>query len=42
VILLFLILALLARGITRSIEAEVPEEAQEAAKFYDDEEEDEK
>jgi hypothetical protein len=43
VILLFLIMALLARGITRSIEAEVPEEAVEAAKFYDDdEEEDEK
>jgi hypothetical protein len=43
VILLFLIMALLARGVTRSIEAEVPEEAIEAAKFYDDdEEEDEK
>ncbi|MDA8124841.1 MAG: cache domain-containing protein [Deltaproteobacteria bacterium] len=40
IILLFLILALLARGISRSIEAEVPEEAIEAAKLYDDEDED--
>ncbi len=42
VILLFLILALLARGITRSIEAEVPAEAQEAAKLYDDDDEDDR
>lgn len=42
IILLFMIMALLARGITRSIEAEVPEEAIEAAKLYDDEEEDDK
>jgi hypothetical protein len=42
VILLFLILAVLARGITRSLEAEVPAEAQEAAKLYDDDEEDDK
>jgi len=42
VILLFLILALLARGITRSIEAEVPVEAQEAAKLYDDDDEDDR
>jgi hypothetical protein len=38
ILLLLLIMALLARGITRSLEAEVSEEAQEAAKFYDDEE----
>ncbi len=42
VILLFLILALLARGITRSIEAGVPAEAQEAAKLYDDDDEDDR
>jgi len=36
VILLFLISTLLARGITRSIDAEVPPEAEEAAKHYDD------
>ena len=40
VILLFLILAVLARGITRSLEAEVSTEAQEAAKLYDDDEDD--
>ncbi len=36
VILLFLISTLLARGITRSIDAEVPPEAEEAAKHYDE------
>ena len=40
VILLFLIMALLARGITRSLETEVPEASEEAAKLYDDEEDD--
>jgi len=40
VILLFLIMAILVRGITRSIEAEIPLEAQQAAKFYDDEDDD--
>lgn len=40
VILLFLIMAILVRGITRSIEAEIPLEAQEASKFYDDEDDD--
>ncbi len=40
VILLFLIMSLLARGITRSIEAEVPPDAQEAAKHYDDDDDD--
>jgi hypothetical protein len=39
VILLFLILAVLARGINRSLEAEVPADAEEAAKLYDDDEE---
>lgn len=39
-ILLFLIMAILVRGITRSIEAEIPIEAQEASKFYDDEDDD--
>jgi flagellar biosynthesis/type III secretory pathway M-ring protein FliF/YscJ len=42
IILLFLIMALLARGISRSIASEVPQEAEEAAKHYDDEEEDDK
>jgi len=40
VVLLFFIMALLARGITRSIEAEIPLESQEAIKHYDDEEDD--
>jgi len=40
VVLLFFIMALLARGITRSIEAEIPLEAQEAIKSYDDDDED--
>jgi hypothetical protein len=40
VVLLFFILAILARGITRSIEAEVPAGAQEAGLKYDDEEDD--
>ena len=39
VILLFLIAALLARGIGRSIEAEVPADSQEGAEYYDDEDE---
>jgi len=39
VILLCLIMALLSRGITRSLEAEVSAEAQEAGRRYDDEEE---
>jgi hypothetical protein len=42
VILLFLIMSLLARGITRSIEAEVTPDAQEAAKRYDDDDVDDK
>ncbi|MGD0276277.1 MAG: cache domain-containing protein [Syntrophales bacterium] len=41
-ILLFFILALLARGITRSIEEEIPEESPDATRFYDDEDEDDK
>jgi hypothetical protein len=40
IILLFLIMTLLARGISRSLAEEVPEEALEAAKLYDDEEDD--
>lgn len=40
VILLFLIMAILVRGITRSIDAEIPVEAQQAAKYYDDEDDD--
>ena len=39
VILLFLILALLARGVSRSIASDVPVEAQEAGKSYDDDDE---
>jgi len=43
VILLFLIMAVLARGINRSLKAEIPAEAEEAAKLYnDDEEEDDR
>jgi hypothetical protein len=40
VVLLFGISAILARGISRSITREVPEDALEAAKYYDDEEDD--
>jgi hypothetical protein len=40
IILLFLISALLARGISRSIEAEVPEGAEQTADYYEEEEED--
>ena len=40
VVILFLILALLARGITRSIETEVPKGSEGEGHFYDDEEED--
>jgi len=40
VVLLFFIMALLARGITRSIEAEIPPESQEAIKSYDEEDDD--
>ena len=40
IILLFAIAGLLSRGITRSIEAEVPPDAQGEGPFYDDEEED--
>ncbi len=40
VIILFLISALLARGISRSIESEVPEGSQEVVDYYEDEEED--
>ena len=40
VFLLFGISAILARGISRSITKEVPEDALEAAKYYDDEEDD--
>ncbi|MBN2284789.1 MAG: cache domain-containing protein [Deltaproteobacteria bacterium] len=36
-ILLFIIASLLARGVNRSIEAEVPPESLEAGKYYDDE-----
>ena len=42
VIILFLISALLARGISRSIAAEVPEGSQEVVDYYEDEEEDNK
>ncbi|MFB3925230.1 MAG: hypothetical protein ACE14T_04185 [Syntrophales bacterium] len=41
IVLLFLISALLARGIARSIETEVPEGSQEVADYYEDEEEEE-
>jgi hypothetical protein len=37
IVLLFTISAILARGINRSIEAEVPPEAEEAGRHYDDE-----
>ncbi len=40
IILLFAIAGLLSRGITRSIEAEVPADSQGEGPFYDDEEED--
>jgi hypothetical protein len=40
VVILFLILALLARGITRSIETDVPKGSEGEGHFYDDEEED--
>ena len=40
VVILFLILALLARGISRSIEAEIPKGSEGEGHFYDDEEED--
>ena len=40
VVILFLILALIARGITRSIETEVPKGSEGEGHFYDDEEED--
>jgi len=40
VILLFLITAILVRGISRSIEAEVPEGAEAVIDFYEDEDED--
>jgi hypothetical protein len=40
VVVLFLILALLARGITRSIQAEIPRGSEGEGHFYDDEEED--
>jgi small-conductance mechanosensitive channel len=39
-ILLFLITAILVRGISRSIEAEVPEGAEAVIDFYEDEDED--
>ncbi|HRT27422.1 MAG: cache domain-containing protein [Syntrophobacterales bacterium] len=42
VVILFLISALLARGISRSIAAEVPEGSQEVVDYYEDEEEDNK
>ena len=42
VVILFLISALLARGISRSIAAEVPEDSQEVVDYYEDEEEDNK
>ena len=38
IILLFVISALLARGISRSIEQEVPEGSQEVVDYYEDEE----
>jgi hypothetical protein len=41
VIILFLISALLAKGISRSIDTEVPEESKDVASYYDDEEDDE-
>ncbi|MEA3222756.1 MAG: cache domain-containing protein [Thermodesulfobacteriota bacterium] len=37
IVLLFIISAILAKGINRSIEAEVPPEAEEAGRHYDDE-----
>ncbi|MCD6571190.1 MAG: hypothetical protein J7L53_10855, partial [Deltaproteobacteria bacterium] len=37
VVLLFIISIILARGINRSIEAEVPPEAEKAGRYYDDE-----
>jgi hypothetical protein len=40
VVILFLILALLARGITRSIEAEIPEGSEGESQFNDDEDDD--
>jgi len=40
VIILFLISALLAKGISRSIDAEVPEESKDVADYYDDDEDD--
>jgi hypothetical protein len=40
VVILFLILALLARGITRSIETDVPKGSEGEGHFYDDEDED--
>jgi hypothetical protein len=40
VVILFLILALLARGITRSIEAEIPEGSEGEGHFNDDEDDD--
>ncbi|MFH1081718.1 MAG: cache domain-containing protein [Pseudomonadota bacterium] len=42
VIILFLILGLLARGITRSIEAEIPEGSEGEGHFNDDEDEEDK
>ena len=42
IVLLFFISAILARGISRSIAAEVPEEAKDAAQMYDEEDEDDK
>ncbi len=42
IVLLFLISALLARGVSRSIESEVPEGSQEVVDYYEDEEEDDR
>jgi len=42
IVLLFLISALLSRGIARSITAEVPADSQEGARYHDDEEEEDK
>jgi hypothetical protein len=42
VVILFLILGLLARGISRSIEAEIPDGSEGETHFNDDEEEEEK
>ncbi|MBM4271956.1 MAG: hypothetical protein FJ139_07375 [Deltaproteobacteria bacterium] len=42
IVLLFFISAILARGISRSIAAEVPEEAKDVAQMYDEEDEDDK